>query len=112
HSQEVLTQRILRQLTVCGLVAPLPRPRSELGGGVARVAYGLTRAGYEVARRSDPASDYTATFSGDCDVGGVVTDCGTESCDGDGGLRRGLATFLAAEADEYTRLWRRYGGSE
>ena len=25
---------------------------------------------------------------------------------------RGLAAFLAAEADEYTRLWRRYGGSE
>ncbi len=25
---------------------------------------------------------------------------------------RGLNAFLAAEADEYTRLWRRYGGSE
>jgi hypothetical protein len=25
---------------------------------------------------------------------------------------RGSATFLAAEADEYTRLWRQYGGSE
>jgi hypothetical protein len=51
HSQEVLAQRILRQLTAGGLVVPLPRPRSELGGGVARVAYGLTRAGHAAAAK-------------------------------------------------------------
>ena len=50
QSQEVLTQRILRRLTGAGLVAGLPRPRSELGGGTARIAYCLTRPGYALAR--------------------------------------------------------------
>ncbi len=53
-SREVITGRVLRRLTTRGLIAAVPRPSSEPGGGSARLAYFLTPAGYKLAGSLNP----------------------------------------------------------